>query len=237
MIPLEVGNGDVENVKLTLKGAFSMQGRIMDAGSSTGGSDLRGIRVSLVSTPDLLGLPNANPVFANPGDQANGAPAADGTFTLRGFGPGDYRVNVTGMPAGAYVKSIRLGDADILNDAFHVSTPPQGPLEVLIDRNGASVEGTVLDSKQQPEPNVSVALIPEPRLRLRTHLYKNAFTDAASRFQIQGIPAGDYTILAWENVDAGAWEDPDFMKIYEGQGEHIHLDEAAKSKVQLKAIP
>ena len=119
----------------------------------------------------------------------------------------------------------------------HVTTPPQGQLEIVIARNGASVEGTLMDDKAQPEPNVAVVLIPEPRLRLQTHLYKTSFTDASGRFQIQGIPPGDYTVLAWVNVESGAWEDPDFIKLYEGRGERIHLDNAAKNTVQLKVIP
>ena len=62
----------------------------------------------------------------------NGVPAADGSFTLRGFGSGDYRVSVSSLPPGVYAKSVRYGNVDVLNGGFHLSGPPQSPLEIVV---------------------------------------------------------------------------------------------------------
>jgi hypothetical protein len=151
--------------------------------------------------------------------------------------PGDFRVTVRNLSAGTYVKSMRLGNADVLNDGLHLSGPPQGLLEIIIGAHAGTIEGSVLNDRQQALPNRTVVLIPDLRLRQRSDLYKVLSTDGTGHFLIQNVPPGDYKLFAWENVESGAWQDPAFIATYENAGRAIHIYEGTSEKVQLQVIP
>ena len=56
-------------------------------------------------------------------------------------------------------------------------------------------------------------------------------------FTIHGVRPGEYKIYAWEIVEPGAYQDPDFIKPYESAGEAVSIKESARETVQLKLIP
>jgi hypothetical protein len=167
----------------------------------------------------------------------NPPPAADGSFTVDGMAPGDFRVKVERLPAGRYVKSMRLGNADVLNDGLHLSGRPQGVLEIVIGANAGNIDGSVSNDRQQALPNATVVLVPDLRLRQRSDLYKVVTTDTSGRFRITGVTPGDYKMFAWENVESGAWQDPAFVGAYENAGRPIHIYEGSSENLQLHVIP
>jgi hypothetical protein len=57
------------------------------------------------------------------------------------------------------------------------------------------------------------------------------------RFSLQGIPPADYKILAWEDVEQGAWQDPDFLRLYEDRAKSYRLGENSQTTVELTVIP
>jgi hypothetical protein len=74
---------------------------------------------------------------------------------------------------------------------------------------------------------VFVTLIPDiPTARLyRTDMYRTTSTDADGRFEIKGLPPGDYKVFALEGFEKDAWLDPDFFKPYENRGTAIKVGE------------
>jgi hypothetical protein len=61
----------------------------------------------------------------------------------------------------------------------------------------------------------------------RRDLYERADTDQLGHFSLRGLNPGKYTVLAFDDVQEEA---------YEGRGEHVQLDEGARSSVTLKLI-
>ena len=72
--------------------------------------------------------------------------------------------------------------------------------------------------------------------RHRRDLYKTVTTDQAGRFSIRGLAEGRYTVFAWEQVEDGAWLDPDFLRGHENRGTAIRIRDGAEESVQLTAI-
>ena len=68
-------------------------------------------------------------------------------------------------------------------------------------------------------------------------LYKTASTDQNGRFTVKGVRPGEYKIYAWEEVEQGAYMDPDFVKPHESAGEAVSIKDSAQATVQLKAVP
>jgi hypothetical protein len=228
-LPLEVGNSDVRNVSLVIMPGFTLTGRVNIEGQQpgSGNQDLPKIRVMLRpdSAAQIAGAPPASGV------------QADGTFTLQQVGRDDYRLTVSGMPRNAYVKTARYGATDILNEGLRLDRQPTGPLEIVLGAKTGTADGTVQNDKQEASANVTVVVIPDVRLRNRLDLYRTTSTDATGHFHIEGIPPGDYRVFAWEEVETGAWQDPDFIRNFENRGRPVRIDEDSTLNIELRVIP
>ena len=233
MTSLEVGNNDLQNIAITVRPSFNISGRFTVDGRSQSGEDLAPSRfrvAELIRELNLLGMPSAGPTFNPP-------PEDDGSFTLEGVATGDFRVTVRGVPADGYVKSMRLGNVDVLDQGLHLTGPPENPLEIVIGLNAGKVTGSVVNARQAPLIGRSVVLVPDIRNRHRQDLYKTTITDSSGQFRMQGVTPGDYTLFAWEDAETGAWQDPDFIRVYEGRGTQVHIREGSAENVQLTVIP
>jgi hypothetical protein len=185
-------------------------------------------------------------------------PKPDGAFGIGqdslAIQTGDYRVSVEPilMPPTApgntarpipqalrnvYVKSIRLGETDVLNDGLHLTGQPRDELVVVLGTNPGTLEGRVIDVRQQPVAAATVVLIPDGGIRFRVD-HRFTSTDASGRFQLQSVPPGNYKLFAWEEVDKGDWQDPDFVRDYESLGKPVRIEEGGKhANFEVAAIP
>jgi hypothetical protein len=163
--------------------------------------------------------------------------SAGGGFTLRAATAGEYRVNVAAPRRDSYVKSIRFGARDLPDGILRVATPSNNPLVITLGVNSAAVSGRVLNEKQNPVANIRAVLVPDAARRARADLYRDALSDDAGEFQLQGIAPGDYKVFAWELVQEGAWQDPDFMRLYEDLGTPVRVTEETRRKFDISLIP
>jgi hypothetical protein len=118
-----------------------------------------------------------------------------------------------------------------------LSAGAPGMLDILLSPKGAQMDGVVADSDGKPLEGVTVALVPETDRRDVPHLYRNTTTDQTGRFSLRGLTPGEYRIFAWEQVEPGAYLDPDFLQPFESKGERVSLTEGARESKQLKPIP
>jgi hypothetical protein len=177
------------------------------------------------SASQLAGAPPASPV------------QADGSFTLQQVGRDDYRLSVTGMPRNGYVKVARLGATNVLNEGVRLDRQPSGPIEIVVSTSTGIADGTVQNEKQDPAANVTVVLVPNVPLRSRLDLYRTTSTDAMGHFHVEGVPPGDYRAFSWEDVETGAWQDPDFIRQFEDRGKPVRINEAGTANIELRLIP
>jgi hypothetical protein len=67
-------------------------------------------------------------------------------------------------------------------------------------------------------------------------MYRVTSTDTQGRFQVAGLPPGDYKIFAWENIESNGWMDGTFIDAYENRGQPFHLDEGKTLSGDLPVI-
>jgi hypothetical protein len=230
---VQVSEKDVENIPIVMTSGFKLSGRFLLEGRVQSGNNSRLSFpvVSVARDAEVMDMPTGfisrNLTMANP----------DGSFTIPSVPPGAFRVVLRRLPVDSYVKSIRMGAADVLNDGFQVSGPPDSALEIVLGTNAGIIEGSVVNSRNEAVANRTVVLVPEVRLRQRDDLFKVAFTNSAGRFRIHDIAPGDYKLFAWENVERGAWQDPNFLQAYENAGRPIRINEGSDESLQLPVIP
>lgn len=222
--PVEVGSATIEGLQVAFSPGGEIQGTLQVQGEAR--PDLTGIRVLL--QPRMQG-----PFFGG----AVGTVKQDGTFTAQNVHPYTYSVQLAGLPENYYLKSARLGDMDVLPSGVEISGAARAPLELTVSPGGAQVEGVVTDEKQRPAPGAIVVLIPAKEQRSQSRLFKSATADQNGHFLVRGVCPGDYTALAWTEVETGAWQDPEFLAPVESKGRTISLKALGQESIQLQALP
>ena len=238
---IEVRDADLEGIQIVAMPSFNISGRIV-ADGPVNGADIGNMRISLLrdagvgatSTPSYS-LPRPDGSFvvdATPGDfRLNVAPL----LNLAPRPPGPPNLRVPPSLQNAYVKSIRLGEVDVLNSGLRLQGAPAGQLEIVIGTTPGALEGRVVNDSQPAGPGITVVLLPD--VRRRTDLHKTATTDPSGRFRIDRVPPGDYRVFAWQEIGDGAWQDPDFMQGQESRGTPVRIGDGATTTLQLTVIP
>jgi hypothetical protein len=221
-MPVEVRDSNVEGIELELRPPRKFRGRVIieDQG------DLRGATLS-VWIQGRAGVM----VMGNAPAQVRG----DLTFESNYIGVGPYDFSLHGYPESFYLKSIRMGDQDVTETGGDFAE--DGELTFLLSPNAGVVEGSVQNVKDEAAPGAKVTLIPDSKHRSWKLRYKTVDTDQKGHFVIQGVAPGEYRIYAWEDIEEGAYEDPDFMKPHQSEGKTVSVKERGHETVELKAIP
>jgi hypothetical protein len=226
----EVTDGDVERLHLAPISPAQIYGRFrMDDNSQI---DWTKLNVWLDRGDDLA---NRSP-FAR-FDSENSTVKADGSFAMKQVLPGQYRLAVnSGEPAmrDLYLKSVSVGGKDTVENGFTVAGGSYS-LEVVISPKGAAIEGVVTDSKDQPVPDAQVVAVPDATRRARSDAYDQSTTDQHGRFSMHGLIPGEYSLLAFENLEDD-YRDPDFLKAFESRVQSVKVAEGERAKTALKVI-
>jgi hypothetical protein len=233
LLHVELRETDID-ATLELQPLYNITGRVV--GPSPGALQVR-LR---------LDYPIPNP------PQLNTAPAPDGSFTFRGVPPGDYRVFVAPMllpdaptppaiPAtlrSSYVKSMRLGGVDLLNETLRLENPPDSPIEIQIATDPGSVNGRVVNGRGEPVTAATVVLVPEGERRVfRADLNRVTASNETGQFVFENLPPGMYRMFAWESVADRAWQDPSFLRAYQEMSKVVRVSENARQTIELASIP
>ena len=225
-VNLEVGAEDIDNLVVTVRMEAEISGSVRAEGDSK--VKLAGLRVSLRP---------AEPVDLTVGELPSATVRDDGSFVLRNAGGEPQVVSVSGLPSGTYVKSIRTGESDALEDPLDLKGGAAAKLSVVIGENAGEVAGTVADDDQKPVASAMVVLIPDSEKRRRfQQFYRTALTNQAGRYSITSVDPGSYRVYVWDDVESGAWMDPEFLEPLRSKGKAVRIEEGSRENLELQVI-
>jgi hypothetical protein len=228
---VEVGAADVDGLTLVLGNIASIKGTLRVEGGMPPNTNLSLLMVNL-QAPEAGAL--AGPSLTGTSAEARINP--DGTFEIPEVAPGNYMVGLTANGTAFrdwYTKSVRFAGRDVTDAGVRIGSGTSGSLEILVSAHGASVEGTVVDSNNLPVPNVGVMAIPDESRRKRWDLYDGGRTDDRGHFELRGLAAGEYSIVAAQNLDMDDRFDVDTMTKFAREGTRMRLEDADHKTVQL----
>lgn len=223
-LPVTVGGDGLRDLVLELRPGVNVSGRVAFDGEAPE-SSLTRIRVML--TPAT-----GSSFFGGRGGRVE----TGGSFVIRNVAPGRYRLRVSGFPENAYLKAAVVESRDVLENGFEVPEGGLTGLAVTVGLQGGLVTGAVLDGDGQPVPGATVVLVPAPERRRRTDLFRDVTTDQYGRFLIEGVAPGEYKLFAFDDVESGAWRDPEFLEQWDDAGREVELDEGGREAVELDLI-
>lgn len=221
--PVTVGKENVEDLTVTLRPGAVISGTIrMDAGESLPSSG-PGIGVGLVT----------------PGGSGSGGRAQpDGSFVIQDIPPGKYVLRVDTLPAGAYVKSMRLNRQEIEDqETVDLTSGAGGTMDVVLSAHAAEIDGTVRDASGTPVPQVRVLVWKPGRTTGGSAVRPEEFatTDLNGGFRARGLAPGEYRVAAW--AAAVVPYVPEFLSQFDGMAATVKLEEDAHATVDAPLIP
>ena len=216
---LEVSNRDIGDVTLSLKPSFSLSGRVTIEGRPSGVADPDYAKVLFTLTGLGAALGNTS-----------------GPFSYSTVRPGELRFLILRPPPGMYFKSARFGTREVLDSGFELNSEPTDTLEILVSPNAATITATVVDENQKAVQGATVAIVSDLARRARQDLNKSATSNAEGRVTFDGLAPGDYKLFAWDEIAAGAWQDPEVLRTYDALGVSSRVNENSKDNVTLRVI-
>jgi carboxypeptidase family protein len=215
----EVYDRDVNNVGLILSSGIQISGHI----ASDSGSPL-----SLgAARPGMNSIDPYLESFTGTTFQS------DGQFIINSVQPGEYTLDIAGLPEDLYIKSELSGPTNLVGMTLGIGGGSPAPFEILLGTDGGRIEGTVADSAGKPFAGAQVALVPKGN----TRNYRVSSSDEDGKFVLRGIAPGDYLLFAWDDVEDRAWLNSEFMASYQDVGTAVTIVPNARGNIQLNLIP
>jgi hypothetical protein len=234
--PVEVAGSDVNDVVINIVPAGTLRGRIQVEGRSKN----EGEAPSLGSVQ--IGLEPADEMMRG---WQSAYPRQDGSFRIENLDPDKYELRLYRLPDGAYLKSVQLGQQEMLGKELDFSQGAAGELLITLSYGVGEVSGTVQMPQQEanseassnkPATNASIVLVPE-ELRPDGSGFEYGNTTQTGSFSVKNVPPGRYRAYALEDVKREQMDNPDFLKQLETKGVELELQANGKKQIQLTLIP
>jgi hypothetical protein len=220
-MPINVGDSDVANADVVVGAESLWSGKVHLDDDDSPLPD--GLMVSLQPR-----RATASPAQAMVSDK--------GEFTVPFVPDETYDLYIFNGPDNAYLKSVRIANAERLGQGLEASPGDAPPtLDVRLGSQGGQVSGRAVTADPKVVASgASVALIPDPAAG-RVQAYQTTQADEYGNFLLRGIPPGKYVLVSW--LDSAPCEiyNPDDLAACQAQGSSLTVDEGEQKSVQLTA--
>jgi hypothetical protein len=220
MADVELRGEDLTGVSITLQPAGVIAGRFVfrGAGAAPPPTDLSRMIVQL-SLEGGSGSVSSNGVTMGTSllSQSSAKVMKDGSFEIRGVGPGRFipRFSVPADAAKTWkLRSALAADRDLLDDAIEMGLGTEiRNVTVVFSDVVTELNGTLQSSAGQLTTDYDVILLPADRAlwrpKSRRILSTRPSTDG--RFVFSNVPAGEYVLAAMDDLDPLDLLDPAFL--------------------------
>jgi hypothetical protein len=225
---VEIGAGDLTDLRIAMRAPASLAGYVKLDQGELDSAAWTSARLQL--EPMQGGQMGPGSVSATIGE--------GGKFTAENLSALRYRLKLANVPAGFFLKAIRLGSLEVQETGIDLSTgiAAGSELGLIFSAGAGSIEGTVKDSKDQPSPKTTVVLVPRNLWAGYADAIKTVSSSADGSFQFAQLAPGEYELYAFEDAETGSWFDPDFRAANRDQAGTVRVEKGTAAKLDLKPI-
>ena len=137
---------------------------------------------------------------------------------------------LSGHVIGPFCRSTRAREG-----TAGVAAAAKSLIELLLNPNGGTVAGRVVDADGAPTAGALVMLVPQPWNQRPSHLYKVVPADERGAFILRGIAPGKYEVFGLEGAVPWAWGSLDSPRLFGSRGDSVEVQEGARVTIQVEA--
>ncbi|BDC51950.1 hypothetical protein F183_A42650 [Bryobacterales bacterium F-183] len=221
-LQIDVGNEDIKGLTVVAHPGATVTGKVKYEGTDTAPASSN-LRVVLESQRPLM-------MMGMTGSQVG----ADGKIELSNVAASKFRVRVSGMPEGYYVKEVKLGNQDVRQTGLDFSNGVAGELEITLAPGAGTVSGVVKTTKDETQSNAVVVLVPKTEYAGLSDQIRNTITGTKGEYTFAGVAPGDYDVYVFEDIEPGAWADPEVRLAAKDSAKSVKVDNGAAATLELK---
>ena len=226
-VPILVTGVDLDNVTLKTSAGGSITGRVITESGEAPNIPRERLRViaSLISSDHIAG----------PARPEDGQVKDDWTFSVAGlYGPARLRAN---LPDGWMLKAVLQDGRDVTDTMFDIrGGETLSDIQVVISNRIATVTGQLVDDKGAPTRDGTILVFASDPEKWSddSRFVRSVRPDQDGKYQIRGLPPGEYLAVAIDYMEEGMWNDPEYLESIQRYGQKLVLDEAGSQTVALK---
>jgi hypothetical protein len=190
-VAVTVADRDVHDVAIVLSAGARVRGRVeFEGGGAPPAASMPRFGINLISADDIA-QQTESPV-----------PVGErGEFMTPQHAAGRYHVNVTSIPTGWSVKSAMAGGVDIFEHPLPLSGEDVNGVVVTLTKQPTTLAGLVRRLPGSGDTPALITLFPADYRAwidegMSTRRFRSASAQLDGRFEIPGVPAGEYLIAA-----------------------------------------
>jgi hypothetical protein len=224
-VPLNVGDADVGDVDVVVGAESMWSGKIRVDGDEA--------NPATALPPGLVISLQPRRAITSP---TRAQVSESGEFTVPFVPDETYDLYVTNGPSNSYVKSVRVANAERLDQGLEASAGGVPPaLDVVLGAHGGQVLGrAVTTDPKVVASGATIALIPDPPMG-RVQTYQTTQADEYGNFFLQGLPPGKYLLVGWLDQAPCDVYNPDDFAACQAQGAGLTIAEGEERSAQVTA--
>jgi hypothetical protein len=216
--PITVASADIPDLTIVLAPAATISGTVRFEGRQS------------AQLPDITQVRVTAPAAdaGSVGPTANARVDRDGRFTLDGVAAGTHWIRTQGTQRGWMLKSVTVDGRETIDTPVDIRSGGSisGVALVFTDRL-SEINGTVKDNRGVPFTEYTVLAFPDdPSLwRPQARQIMTARPDQNGRFQIRGLPPGEYLLTTIDPAEPGEWFEAEFLEQHRSGAARVSVGE------------
>ena len=199
--PLTVASGDLSNVSVILYPGATLSGTVTFEGTEA--PEMSQVRITAPSAEN-----------ASVGPNPNARVDKDGRFTLAGVSAGSHWVRSAGQLRGWTLKSVLVNGRDVVDTPIDLrSDQTLNNVTIVFTNKLTQISGTLANEQSMPVTDFTVLAFPTDASLWRplARQIMTARPDQNGKYQIRGLPPGDYYLATVDPAEQGEWFEPAFL--------------------------
>jgi protocatechuate 3,4-dioxygenase beta subunit len=219
VVPLEVTRGSIDDVALLLSPGVTITASVTLEGGNRA-----------LSSPARLSLAAAD---WTPWGAPGGRAGDDGVFRLERIMPGRYRPDLSAAWPEAYLARVLWNEQDVpLTQPLEVTGAP-ATLRLVYRLDGGALQG-VVRAGDKPASAGSVLLLPVDEAKRQAPWVRLQPLREDGGFALQAIAPGDYYVLSAESIEAGDWDDPEWLRRALAKAQRVSVSARSDASLTLE---
>ncbi len=227
-VELTLDNSDLDDLVVTMQPGLTIRGRIAFDGSAARPTDNQLDRLTVSVMPADVHAP----VMTARLDSL-------GQFSVFGLRPGEYFVRVDAPPPGWFVRGAMAAGRDVSEQPLDLSSGTTPDVVITFTDRGTEILGAVRDTRGMTAAGATVIVMPSTMTERGLNPSRMREVRAASSgvYFIEGLPPGEYFILAVDDADAEGWQDATRLPALRNAATRVTLRENEKRTLELSLGP